>query len=1105
LTSPPPGRGARSLAACALFLFSGAAGLVYEVLWSRQFAHHLGGSYPAIVAVVTAFLGGLAAGAAWGGRIAPRLRRPLRTYAILEAGIGIYGLLFPLLLSAANPLLGWCYRTLGDIPAAHTAARFLVAAALLLPPTVAMGATLPILVRFVVAGGEGVLGGTGLLYGLNTVGAAGGAMAAGFWLLPSLGLAGTLLAAVGDNAAVAAVAFLVDRVAGMDLPVEEPEPEAPPGAASCAATESSASAASCAAAEEATAVQALPATTDPAEDPPATASQRRMLLLVAAGSGAAAMLYQLAWTRALILSFGSSVHAFTLVLASFILGLGAGGLLAPLVRARGARLLLALATLEAGIGIAAWIGLHRLAVLPLSVILETPGLRGDYDALLRWQGLQALRVVILPTLGMGAAFPVLVAALAADGTKAPGWVGRVYGWNTAGTILGSLGGGLLLVPAVGLRGAILAGAAINLGLAALVASAALPWRRGIPVAAAVLAGTGALVLAAPPVPPDLLNCGPYVYGPAYLQAAAREGRDLARVVRDYEWDLAWFREGRSATVGVVRRPEGGAYLRINGKTDAGTGDLSTQVLLGQLPMMARPGARSALVVGLATGISAAAVASHGVERLDVVDISPEVVEASRFFDDLNGGVARRPGVRVIVEDGRTHVEHSRETYDVIVTEPTNPWIAGVSNLFTVEYFRACRGRLSPDGVLCVWLNASGISLDDIRLVLRTLRSVFPGTTVWESSPYVDYVLLAPRDDAADLVERIAGRPFPGGEAARSLALGGIGSREALLATLALDRRAAAGFAGEGELHTDDRLQLEFRAPRGAFGDAGYRTVRATDLDPVLDPSPALAFAGPDPAPLRAALAARAMAREGTGFFRRTGDPLFRDRFRARLARDPRLLRDLAPLLPPAPRGRALALSDALGPAGLDDDLLTHLLWAQAIDLLDGALRECRDYRWPARTLAECLQARARDSIRSGDLEGALADLSRARGLHPEDPSIPRWMAKVHDQAAGGDAASPHLPLALRLFDEAIRLHPRYEMARVERAVVLATLRRDAEAEAGFRAVLEMRPDSVLAMADYAQLLLYLGRRDEARALVKGGLGFEPGSRPLLTLRDTMAR
>ncbi|NUN53724.1 MAG: hypothetical protein HUU06_13205, partial [Planctomycetaceae bacterium] len=548
-------------------------------------------------------------------------------------------------------------------------------------------------------------------------------------------------------------------------------------------------------------------------------------------------------------------------------------------------------------------------------------------------------------------------------------------------------------------------------------------------------------------------------------------------------------------------------LRINGKTDGGTGDLSTQVLLGQIPALARPGARRALVIGLATGISAAAVASHGVPEVDVVDICPEVVDACRIFEPINGGLLRRPGVRVVVEDGRTHVEHARGTYDIIVTEPTNPWIAGVSNLFTREYFEACRDRLSGDGVVCVWLQSYGISREDFAMTVRTVRSVFPRVTVWEAMPYVDFILLASKDPAADLPAVIAGRPFPGGEAGASLALGGIGSREALLATLALGEEAAAAFAGEGPLHTDDRLQLEFRTPRGAFGDRGYEPFRADAMDGILDASPILAHAR-DPADfaaLEAAIGARKRIREGTGWFKRTDQPLVRERFRDLLEREPGTLLDLCRDLPEPLRERAEAVARELGPSSLDGDLMAHLQWVKAIRLLEEAIRASPGDLMAGRRLAECLLTRASDSLQRGDARSAAADLLRALRLRPGDGALLRAMARTHALAAGEDPSSPHVAEGLRFFDAALAVNPRFEMALVEKGALLAAVGRDPEAEAAFRRALEVRPDSVAGIVNLARLLQVGGRNAEAAALVERGLAIEEGYGPLRDLRRDLER
>jgi spermidine synthase len=1060
---PATASAAPAAAVMALFVLSGAAGLLYEVLWARQLAHVLGGAYPAVVAVVASFLGGLALGAGIGGRRAGRTARPLRLYAILEAGIGAYALAFPLLLAAAGPVHGWCYRAFGGNPVLHPAANLLVAALLLVPPAAAMGATLPVLVRHVVRGTGGVLGGTALLYGLNTIGAAGGALVTGLVLLPSFGLTGTLHVGVAMNVVVAIAAFV------LDLQSPPAQPAAVPGAGPPA----------------------------PSAASPRPASLRPVLA-VATGAGFVGILLQMGWTKALILVLGSSVHAFTLIVAAFILGLGVGGVAAPLLSSRGSRRLLVVAGLEALVGLGAWLSIGRLADLPVDVIRAVDARFGDYGAVLAWEWWTVLGLVLLPTAAMGACFPLLVAAVAGEeeGSAARS-VGRVYAWNTAGTILGCLAGGLVAVPLLGIRGALLAATVLSFVLAAVAAASALarPLPRAL-AAAVPLAAAAALAAAAPAWPADRLHCGPFIYGKTYLRRAEAQGKDLARVLRDSCWDMPWSREGRTAVVGVLRAREGFLSLRINGKTDASTGpDMATQVLVGQITALAHPRPRSAMVLGWATGVSAAAAASHGVERLDVLEISPEVLAADRWFEEANGRVARRPGVRILLEDGRKHMEHARETYDLVVSEPTNPWIAGVSNLFTVEYFRACRERLAPDGVLGVWLQSYSMSKDDFRLVVRTVRSVFPGTTVWECSPYRDYLLLAPRDDGTDLVARVAARGLPGGDVAADLARAGVRSPATVLSLLFAGREGTARIAGEGALHTDDRLQLEFEAPRRLFGDESGGVLDAAALEAWRErPSPAAAVPGVDGAGLARALAAREAEREAYLRLQTASDPAVpgapldpaiadRERLRALVARMPRSLADRV--------GRAAkAGGDALAAEA------QGILLSRVIEDMEAIRAAGPGDGQAADLLAEALLSRGESLLWAKATAEALADAERAAPLQPAN-AVPWFLAAcARYDLSGGEPRSPELGLALAALDRCLALNPRHEEALVLRGAALGLRGDDDAAAAAFAKALEVRPDSVRALANLGSLRCFQGRRPEARELALRGLALEPGNREL---------
>ncbi len=1048
----------------ALFLVSGAAGLVYEVLWSRQLARVLGGSYPAVVAVVAAFLGGLALGAGLGGRLAARTRRPLRAYALLEAGIAVYCALFPLLLSLLHPVFGAAYRGLADSPALHAAVRFALAGLLLLPPTIAMGATLPVLVRGVVRTSAGVLGGTGLLYGLNTVGAAGGALAAGLLLLPALGYPGTLAVAVGANLLVAAVALVLDArfAAAAAAPAE-----APPVAE----------------------------TAPPA--PPLAPRVRRAVLVGAGAAGFAAMLCQMAWTRMLILSFGSSVHAFTLVVAVFILGLGLGGLATPLLRVRPGAMVPALAALQAAVGLAAWASVAFLADLPLRVIerLGAGGVR--YGDLLTWQFGQALSAALLPTLAMGAAFPVFVAAVAGDAGGAPRAVGRVYGWNTAGTIAGSLCGGLLLVPGIGTRDTLVLACGINLALAGVLLAVSLPPRRGLPAA---LAAAGAVVLVATgsaPWRPELLHSGAAVYASTYAARAAASGRSVDRLLRDRAWDRLLDVEGRSVTVAVTREPGGDIALLINGKADASTGqDMTTQQLLGHLPALLHGSPSRAMVVGLASGVSAAAVESHGVTVLDVAEIAPEVALAEPFFRHVNGDVTRRAGVQVLLEDGRTHIEHAERTYDVLVSEPTNPWIAGVSDLFTVEYFRACRERLAPGGTVCIWLQSYGLALDDLRLVLRTVREVFPDAVVFDLVPWSDYGIVATREGDRDIVAELASRPWPAGRAAEGLAAAGLTGPADVLATLHLGREAAAAFAGPSGagLHTDAHLSLEFRAPRGAMGDPDYPRCTWMDLEALRDPGPLPAVPG-----LAERAEACATARAGYLAFMALRDAALARVVTGNLLANPDAFAACRPHLP-ADLLRRTGPDPRTFPPGESEALVR----AEAIRALDVGVRAGVTFRWAKDALAEALLVRGERAIAAGLPEAALEDMERAAALRPGEALAPLALAHRARAAAGDDPRSPLLDEALARVEDALRANPRCEAAFVERALVHIQRRDHGAAEATLRDVLALRPDSVRALGVFGELRRLQGATADALLLVDAGLALEPGHRELRALREALA-
>ncbi|HEU4395315.1 MAG TPA: tetratricopeptide repeat protein, partial [Planctomycetota bacterium] len=918
-----------------------------------------------------------------------------------------------------------------------------------------------------------VLGGTGLLYGLNTVGAAGGALLAGFVLLPGIGFTGTLFVGVGANLAVAVVALLLDRGAPASevaVPSSSPAP-------------------------------AAPAPAEPAHPDAPAPALRTALLALAFGGGISSMLYQLGWTRALVLSFGSSTHAFTLIVSTFILGLGLGGLLAPSFRGSGARLAGAIVILEALVGFFGWTGTWALADLPLAVVDEVAGGFPEYGDLLFWQAGRAARAALPGTFAMGALFPLLIAALAPGASGASRAVGRLYTVNTAGVVLGSLVGGMLILPSAGTRAVLVAASALNFLLAAGVAFAAWGATRGL-LRAGLLAGIAAAAAwTSPPWPPEFIHAGAYIYGAEYAVDAKADGKTVARVLRDQSWDMPFHREGRSASVAVVRNSDGSLYLRINGKTDASsTQDMDTQLLVGHLPMLVHPAPKRVLVVGLATGASAGACATHGVERLDAAEIAAEVAEAEPWFREANRGVVSRPGVRVLLEDGRTHLEHSGDTYDVVVSQPTNPWIAGVSDLFTVEYFRACRARLAPGGVVSIWVQAYRMRVEDFRLVLRTVRSVFPNAVVFEPAPWTDFCVVATADDAADPLAMLAARAWPTGEAAESLASAGTPTREAVFATLFLDRAgcAAAAEGGAGkDLHTDDLLQIEFRAPRAVFTSKPEGLLRPDAIENLRSVAALDALPG-DPAALKRSRAARARAFEGLAAI--VGE----DPHTTKSPLDPFFAPDgsVTPLLPGLPTSmqepvRAKAETRAVQPTIEEHEALLRAL---ALDRFEDALgRGCREL-WISKHLSVQLVKRGSRSLLDGDYDRAEEDFRRVRTLQPWNSMAPFFESLAGLRRAGDRPDGPTVARLLALTEESLRLNPRNEAAFTQKATLLRAAGRIDEAEAVLVQCLAIRGDSVRAAGLLALVRRDQGRVAEARALVESALLLEPRNPALLKVK-----
>ena len=757
-----------------LYCLSGSAALLYEVAWLRLLALHLGHTVAAVSTVLTAFMGGLAAGAALAGRraevLAPAGAR--RACAFLEILIAVSAALVPLALAAGQPLLGAAYAN--GTGAWFGPVRVVIALAALAVPAMAMGATFPMAIRALGTGSSGA----GALYAANTVGAALGAAAGGFALLPALGLRGTTFVGVAINLIAATGFWLLARSA--------PASEAPASGA-------------------------------PAPSAPRAPSAPGALVLAAIGlSGFIGLAYEVAWTRALAMVIGPTSYAFSGMLVTFIAGIALGATAGAVLARRMARPFVGLAITfligAAGAGVA------------LMFIGRGPLIVGGWvarpDASFGWivgAELALGAALLLPiTVALGAAFPLALAAVTvARRFSGARGAAAVYVANTLGAIAGSLACGWLLVPTLGLRATIVSLAIMGAIAAAVLALTSGAGRMLATSIAALAALSVALILRAPPWDPEMLSAGAYKYAP-YLRGGDLETGLLAGA-------LLYYREGAAGTVSV-RKTAASIAMAIDGKVDASNdADMLTQRLLAHLPLVLHSAPREVAIVGLGSGVTAGSALAHDVSRVDVLEISPEVVEASSHFVADNRDALRDARLRLIVGDGRSHLALGRQTYDVIISEPSNPWMAGVAGLFTREFFEAARARLAPQGLLCQWTHTYDISPSDLRSIANTFASVFPDGTMWLVGEG-DLLLIGGPSGVTPDADRIA-TAMTRAEVRQDLAEVGVRSPFALLSLFAGNGKDLREFGAGAAIQTDDRLALEFSAPRAIFGRSSDQNAR----------------------------------------------------------------------------------------------------------------------------------------------------------------------------------------------------------------------------------------------------------------------------------------
>jgi spermidine synthase len=722
---PPPRpeahrSGVSAGAVLPLLFASGFCALVYQIAWQREFRLIFGASTAASAAVIAVFMGGLGLGGWVLGPRADRRANPLRFYAALEAAVALTAALTPVLFV----LVRRAYLALGGTvvlgAAGGTVMRLALATLVLLPPTFLAGGTLGAAARSISRDDDRKRRATALLYGINTLGALAGCLAATFVLLETFGTRATVWVAAAVNLAVAAAAGALARRWTPPLAIVEGP----------------------------SALRERPA-----------AAPARFVLAAAAAVGFVFFLLELVWYRMLGPILGGTVYTFGLVLAVALAGIAAGGVLYPVVFARrpvGLHAFAATCLLEAAaIALPYALG-DRLALLALALRPPAGTLLWSYVG--GWTVVTA--IVVLPaSIAAGAQFPLLVALLGEGRAHLARHLGRAYFWNTAGGIAGALAGGFGLLPLLSAPGCWKAVALMLAGLA--VVAVAVDRRTtgalaGAAAGAAVVAGV------------VLLADGPTA---AWRHSAIGAGRASPLLpgpnarrawINDARRSVVWEREGVESSVAV--QTVAGLSFVVNGKVDGNArNDAPTQVMSGVLGSLLRPGARRSLVVGLGTGSTAGWLAAMpGMERTDVVELEPAILDVARMCGPVNHDAMDNPRVRVVTGDAREVLMAGRDRYDLVFSEPSNPYRAGVASLFTREFYEAVAAHLNGDGLFLQWVQAYEVDEWTISTVMATLAAVFPEVEVWQIH-HIDLLLVASRrplrHDAGDLGARIGQEPY----------------------------------------------------------------------------------------------------------------------------------------------------------------------------------------------------------------------------------------------------------------------------------------------------------------------------------------------------------
>lgn len=695
-----------------LFILSGICGLIYEVVWSKYLALFIGSLGYSHVMVLATYLGGMALGAFFWGKFSDNTKSPLRLFGLMEIGVGLYCLLFPTIMNITGELYfklaSSVYQESSQF--GNISIKLFLSMMMILPPTFLMGGTLPVLMRFLNRDIHKTGKEIAKLYYINCLGAVLGSGLAGYVLIPKFGLDRTILMAASINILVGSIPVILSLFAKTKLIFSnnlnsskfEKYIETQPGII-------------------------------------------RLVLGVAFFSGVSALLYEITWIRLLSNILGSTTYSFSLMLMGFISGIMLGSLLVSLIiqKIKDPLRFLAYCQLAASISMLVTLPFYeRLPYYLYRVASLFPNTSENFPKFLGLEFLFCFLLMIIPTTVSGMSLPIITRMVANNITGIGRSVGNTYALNSLGSVVGVLLTGLFLLPLFGVKNTFEIGLILNAMMGLLLIFKTISSKK--------LVWSYCLVFV-------LTIVGYQIFLPQWDKNHFVSGvfRNLHQKnigsFAEFEntqktgQEILWYKDGLNASVAVRKSNYADTSqltLVINGKADASTlGDLPTQILLAQIPILLTKNDGDALVVGLGSGITCGSALKHPIKSLDVVEISSEVLESNFYFEKDNYYFKYDPRTKIYIDDAFSFLKLKDKTYQYIISEPSNPWIAGIGNLYSIEFFELCKKRLHKNGVVAQWFHTYDINNDIFRLVLGTISRVFPYVTIWKISN-ADVIILA---------------------------------------------------------------------------------------------------------------------------------------------------------------------------------------------------------------------------------------------------------------------------------------------------------------------------------------------------------------------------